>query len=69
MQGGIPSHKRGSDRLFHSSGRGVGTLLDGGISLHARLWDGMHGSVVSGKQKHGGGQVRRGEPADSGEQH
>lgn len=25
-------------------------LPDGGISLHARRWDGMHGSVVSGKQ-------------------
>lgn len=25
-------------------------LPDGGMSLHAQLWDGMHGSVVSGKQ-------------------
>lgn len=46
----IPAHTRGSDRLFESSGRGVGMLPDGGIGLHAQLWDGMHGSVVSGKQ-------------------
>lgn len=25
-------------------------LPDGGISPHAQLWDGMRGSVVSGKQ-------------------
>lgn len=25
-------------------------LPDGGISLHAQQWDGMHGSVGAGKQ-------------------